>query len=417
MFSWIRLDNAASIFPSITNTSNTYVFRVQCYLKHRVDVEILNLVIPKVIKRFPSFQVYMKKGLFWYYFEKTDKIPKLSQEQSSPCQYINMNNNFLFRIIPYHNRIAIESTHSLTDGFGVTAFLKTLVIEYLKKVKNIDKSYPFNFSVDTEINRNELKDEFLKFRNITKENPPKKEATFKLPFSNSEGAKYKIVNAVVSVEKLKQASKKYKASINDYLVASIIYAYQEVYKASSKKMKKKISCSVAVNLRNLFPCMTLRNFSYVVDPFINPKLGYYDFEEIIYRVHHYIKLETTIKQMLPHLKRNINSQKNIFVRLIPLFIKTFVLKMSYSKVGDSPISTSFSNLGRFSVPEEFEDDIDYVEAIASPSKVIKFLGAGYSYKDKFCITFTKRFKENDVEKIFFKKLLKDGIDSKVNTNW
>jgi hypothetical protein len=43
-----------------------------------------------------------------------------------------------FRVIVYHNRIAVEFFHSLTDGTGALIFLKNLVAEYLEQKYNID---------------------------------------------------------------------------------------------------------------------------------------------------------------------------------------------------------------------------------------------------------------------------------------
>ncbi|MEZ4627989.1 MAG: hypothetical protein R2912_07880 [Eubacteriales bacterium] len=45
---------------------------------------------------------------------------------------LNENDGFCMRVRYYHNRIAVEFFHVLTDGTGGQVFLQTLVAEYLR---------------------------------------------------------------------------------------------------------------------------------------------------------------------------------------------------------------------------------------------------------------------------------------------
>ena len=66
---WRKLDNAAKIFPIVSNKRFTSVFRVSVILKGKIDKEILQEALNQVIEKQVSFKVKLTKGFFWYYLE------------------------------------------------------------------------------------------------------------------------------------------------------------------------------------------------------------------------------------------------------------------------------------------------------------------------------------------------------------
>ena len=68
---WSKLDNAAKIFPINSNKYDTKVFRFSCRLKEEIKAEILQNALDKTMHAFPMYGSIIRKGLFWYYFERT----------------------------------------------------------------------------------------------------------------------------------------------------------------------------------------------------------------------------------------------------------------------------------------------------------------------------------------------------------
>ena len=132
---WVRLDNAAKIYPAARrkNRSNLYIQTVT--LKEDVDVEVLHSALKVIIKRFPSIAACLKKGLFWYYLQQVESVPDIKEEYEYPLVYMSNAEmrKCAFRVIVYRNRIALEFFHSLTDGTGALIFLKNLTAEYLEQ--------------------------------------------------------------------------------------------------------------------------------------------------------------------------------------------------------------------------------------------------------------------------------------------
>lgn len=77
---WFRLDNAATIYPSSKNEHWTFVFRISAVLKQKVDAFVLQKSLNEIMPRFPTFDVYLKKGFFWYYFEHSTSEIEVEKE-------------------------------------------------------------------------------------------------------------------------------------------------------------------------------------------------------------------------------------------------------------------------------------------------------------------------------------------------
>ena len=60
---WIRLDNAAKIFPPTTNEKDTKVFRLS-ELNEQVDKDILQQALDKTMIHFPLYRTILRKGVF-----------------------------------------------------------------------------------------------------------------------------------------------------------------------------------------------------------------------------------------------------------------------------------------------------------------------------------------------------------------
>ncbi len=67
---WLKLDNAGKVFPGQNTQTWSNIFRGAITLKEKVDPAVLEEALARVLPRFPCFDVNIKRGFFWYYFEK-----------------------------------------------------------------------------------------------------------------------------------------------------------------------------------------------------------------------------------------------------------------------------------------------------------------------------------------------------------
>ena len=84
MADWMRLDNAALIFPAVRRRSWTNAFRVSATLNEPVNPEILQRAVDALAPRFPSMYVSLHRGAFWYYLQKLPQGPRVGQDGACP---------------------------------------------------------------------------------------------------------------------------------------------------------------------------------------------------------------------------------------------------------------------------------------------------------------------------------------------
>ena len=164
-------------------------------------------------------------------------------------------------------------------------------------------------------------------------------------------------------------SRELNVSLTVLLTAIYMDAMQTIQNERVKKIKRKrpISISVPVNMRNIYPSKTMRNFSLFVIPKIDPRLGEYSFDEILRIVHYSMMTEINEKSISRQLSRNVGGQKKPFVRIVPLFIKRMFFPVLYKRLGENLFSGTISNLGRVEMPEEVAKFVERIEFVGTRS--------------------------------------------------
>ncbi|MBE0666103.1 MAG: hypothetical protein IH593_00370, partial [Bacteroidales bacterium] len=129
---WMKLDNAAKIYPAITGSELTGVFRISIFLTSPVILPALVRASEEASALFPFFSVELCKGFFWYYLEYNGNPPRVLADTGPRCQPFprTMKGELVYRIIVRGNSISVEFFHILTDGGGAIFFLKTLMNYY-----------------------------------------------------------------------------------------------------------------------------------------------------------------------------------------------------------------------------------------------------------------------------------------------
>ncbi len=82
---WLKLDNAAKLFPAIISEDLTSVFRITASLKEPVRYSAIKEAVAITSERFPYFSVSLGSGIFWYFLEFNDQLPRIQAEEEIPC--------------------------------------------------------------------------------------------------------------------------------------------------------------------------------------------------------------------------------------------------------------------------------------------------------------------------------------------
>lgn len=414
---WFKLDNAGKMYSSITSARSTTLFRISVDLKEKVDKSILQKALDNCMDRFPYLNVNLKRGLFWYYFDRNSIMPKVEKEKYYPCMYLEVKkkNIFLFRVLYYNKKISVEFSHIITDGTGATFFLKVLIIEYfrLKGIycENIENIYRTSYIPKID----EIEDSFKKYYDKKIPSIPNGKSAFHFPFKLCEKGEYYIVIGIVDVDVLIKKAKEYDSTITQFLTAIYFKSILEFIKSINCK-KKPIVMNVPVNLRKMYSSKTMKNFFISLTPTIDPRLGKYTFEEIIKYTKNYMKLYIDKKYINKIISRNVKNERSIFLRVFPLILKDFGMPYIYNFFGEKNYTTGFSNFGKVTMPKEIDNYIERIEVYPPPSigNIIKV--TAISYNNKMHISFGKLTENKDIEMIFFRNVRKMGIKVKVEKN-
>ena len=287
---WMRLDNAAKIYPAAKRRNWTNYFRLSATLTEPVDVQVLRAALDVTVRRFPSIAVRLRRGVFWYYLEQIPQAPEIQPEKSCPLAHAPFDQvrRCALRVLVYHNRIAVEFFHALTDGTGGLIFLKTLLAEYLSEKYGL--SVPAEQGVLgrlEEPDEEEFEDSFLRYAGDVKAS--RREATAWHLSGTPEPDGFKdLVTMMVPADALRECAKRFGVTVTELLCAAMMQAIYELQreKVPQRRRRKPVKVLLPVNLRKLFPSATLRNFASYITPEIDPRLGDYTFEEICQTVHH-----------------------------------------------------------------------------------------------------------------------------------
>lgn len=418
--SWIKLDNAATIYPSTLTRKYASMFRMTITLNEKIDKKILTEALETTIKRFPVFRYTLKTGLFWCYFKHIKGIPAIQEDFKNPMLRINFkeNNGFMFRIRYFDRRIAIEVFHALTDGTGAITFLLSLIAEYLKRKNNISIKYNKQILNPNEKNLDDdSKDSFKKFaRGVG--GLEKEKAAYHQKGSIEDNHILNIITGIIPIDKLKKHCEKYNCTVTQFIVSLMILSFQEIQQQEVKKQRKRkpIKISVPVNLRKIYNTNTMRNFSSYVNVGIEPKFGFYSLEEIICEVKSQINLLTSEKRLNAKISGNVNLARNYFIRLIPMFIKKHILSIAEWIMGDRYCSSTLSNIGLIKLPEEMEKYVKELGFVIGRARAKPGSCACVSLKNKMYISFSRKIKESELERLFFCKLVEMGIPVEIESN-
>lgn len=417
---WLRLDNAAKIYPAARRRNWSNVFRQSVTLCEDVDVPVLQSALDVTVKRFPSIAARLRKGAFWYYLQQLEKAPRIKEEYSYPLTFMSPAElrRCAFRVIAYRDRIAVEFFHSLTDGTGALVFLKSLTAEYLEQKYGI--KIPFEHGVLDRREKptaEELEDCFPKYAGAVPASRRDTNAWHMAGAPQLDGFLHMTCFRMPVQEVLARAHE-YGTTLTVFLSAVMMKALVNLQaeKEPNPKKQKLIKLLIPVNLRQIFPSKTLRNFAMYTIPEIDPRLGEYSFEEICKIIRAKMDLEFTAKHMSTVIKTNVNDEQNPLVRLIPLPLKNMVMKAIFDSVGERKSCLSLSNLGRIALPEEMKPYVRRMDFVLGVQAAAPYNCGVLSYNDTLYISFIRDIRDAELERHFHAVLQEMGLTATVESN-
>ena len=416
---WYKLDLSAIVYPTLQRKDFSSVYRLSVLLKEPVKPDILQQAVDMTLPRFPTYKTAIRKGLFWRYLETNHRPgPFVQKDIRNFCMPMpfKAGNRYLLRVYYHDCRISLEAHHSLGDGTGCMHVLNTITAVYLRLLGHEISDGYYVKDIHEAPHPEELEDAYMRYANAKVSPKRPGEKTYRVRGTKEPFYTFNVIDGILSVKDVSAAAAKYQVSITEYLNAVLLYALLKKQEHEWHIRLKPVRIAMPVNLRRFFPSKTLRNFITMIYPGIDPRLGDYTFEEIVTQVHHYMRYYINNKFLKGDITTNANTQRHPLIRIVPLFLKDFVVRQFYTKVQDRNSSAGLTNMGMLKVPENMEPYIDRFDIYMGQPFSSRTNCAIISFKDTMTINFASNIVESDVERYFFQKLVQDGVHVKIESN-
>ena len=109
-------------------------------------------------------------------------------------------------------------------------------------------------------------------------------------------------------------------------------------------------------------------------------------------------------------------EKFFLMRIMPLFIKQFIFKISNLFFGKNKKTATFSNVGILQLPSGLREHVESASVSISVNQTTPISLTALTTYDTLCLTFTRCITDTAIEQAFVKHLQELGIDVSVNSN-
>lgn len=424
---WYALDNAAIIMPAVSGPVETSLFRLSATLDAPVRLPALQEALERVAARFPYFVVELRRGLFWHYLVPHAGPLRVEPDSISPCQGFDMHRRgtLLFRVRARERTIACEFSHIIADGTGGMRFLRSLLVEYFRRVDPNDRRLdrdtlgvePDLPDLDATPDPGEMEDAYNRYYPGRYPYPKPEPAAFHFRSERLPRGVHRLITGVVDLAPALAKAKEYGVTLTAFLAAAYLEALQTIWFGTpGHRRRSHLSLEIPVNLRSFFETATNRNFSLFVHAWLDLRLGPRTLPEIAVKIHHQLGHDLDAQGLKRHISRNVRGGRALFIRAIPLFLKAPVMRALYTHFGMNIISGLISNLGPVRMPTAIEGRIERFDFVGGPSSVLLTGASALSWKGKLYLGFGSLARSRELERLVLVRLQTLGIPVRVECN-
>ena len=397
------LDLSGIIHLASRGKNHSSSYRFAANLTEEVNPKVLQQALDCVAPRFPTIAAGIRAGFLNYYVVPIEKAPKVLEDCELLATFtkkeIEAN---AFRVLYKEKTISLECFHALTDGYGAITFLKTLLAEYFKQLKGfVVPTEQMILAVEESAKQEEIIDDYYTYAK-----KGKKIETGKVSYQfESKSEKLSQIESYIcpyQIKDLLAAAKSYQVSLNVYLTAVMLMTFAEAQRESGNKTPVQVM--VPMNLRNLFPSKTLRNFVLVAYATLLYRKEKYTFEEVLSIVKNQLQEQMGKEHLEATMDGFTALERNPILRHMPLAVKYWAVKIGHYVMGLKKSCITMTNLGPIAFPETIANYIESVHVLLTPREASGY-NCGIITSGEMCyINFTRLCKEPELENIFMKTL-------------
>lgn len=442
---WVRLDNASNIFLAAMSAHDTKVFRFSAEVTEDVDPDLLQQALDHVYDQYPLYHAVLRRGVFWYYLERSDLRPDVVPDVLPPCAplYHFDRRELLFRVAHHRNRIILEVFHALSDATGALWLFGDLVAEYvllrhpdafpdavgrqhgLVKHALESDSYVHHFgsggtgdfaaaarppSLAAAASR--VAAGFASVGGPEQVARPSRRRTklvgggrvHRVRGTWTPDHRTRVVELSMPVRPVLALAKAERASLTIYLTALFLEAVRET--TSEARPARTMAVSVPVNLRSLFESESARNFFATTRlTYTWPESGGGDLSALCRSLQAQLQEQVTREALEAKLTKLVGFELNPVVRMIPRPLKDVILG-TVNRLNNRSITVAISSLGRLVLPDPVDSHVGAVFLQVSAARP-QF--CALTHGDVLTVSFTSPFLQTAHHRAFARALTSRGV--------
>lgn len=413
---WHKLDNTANIFPAVANKRMTNVFRITAVLAQPVEPGLLQQALEETLPYFAAFNVRLRHGLFWHYFETNLATPHVHEEEDPPCRYLDPveTNRFLFRLLYFDCRVHLETFHVLSDGTGAARFLRAVCYRYVQ-LRYPQRFTPEQLAIPYGVeNAANTEDGYMKNYVPGKGRTFKEPTAFHIRAVRRETPGMLVTTALLPVAQMKELCHSAGASVGEYLTAAAAFSIYEEYTCGNGA-KQPISIFVPVNLRRFFPSDTSTNFFSNISICLPLRGPNATFDDVLDAVHTQFSQKCTKEAFAEKLSFTARGENSIFARIAPLPLKAGILRIIFEHSSNGS-TLAFSNLGPVEIDPLFRQDFAGFRLLMTPVSKEPCKITAISCGDTVAITLSTILDDNAFARNIIRRLAAQGANVVVESS-
>ncbi len=395
-----------------SNGNETLDIVVRVTLTEEIDAALMQLALEKAAMRYPNFHSVLASDGKGLVFELSDEKPVLQTGDKKRKLGSSELHGFPYCVSCEGNVLKLSVHHGVTDGYGVTEFVKTLLYYYLKDcgkpVEAEDKIRLLEAEYD-EASESELS--HLKYynQNLKQEQPQFGEVKlFALPVEYwDEAGRYEFrrFKLSMSLEQISGFARQCGSSVTGLINAVVCKAFQTAYDLEGRLLIN----SITSNFRRLLPSDSLHNFSGWFLTFYTPEMQGMTLAQTAAVVKGMITQNNTKQNAVKVVsERTAKGLKQMEIPIDEIFAEKPDCMIEKKAVRQS-LGFLVTNVGPLNITESMKPwvrDMElYIPALTSP-----IVFGVNSVGDALTVSVVQSFEDDDIVRAFCKVCGENGLE-------
>lgn len=395
-----------------SNGDETLNIVVRVALTENIDTALMQTALEKAALRYPNFHSVLVSDGKGLAYELSDEKPVLQIGDEKRKLGSSELNGFPYCVSCDGKMLKLSVHHGITDGYGVTEFVKTLLYYYLKECGK-----PVTADGDIRLLESEYdaaaEDElsYLKYydRSVSSERPQTGDVKlFALPVEYWDEAgryEFKRFKLSMSAEQTADYARRCGSSVTGLINAIVCKAFQTAYDLEGKLLIN----SVTSNFRRLMPSASMHNFSGWLLTFYTPEMQGLSLAQTAAVMKGMISQNNTTQNALRIISER--SEIGLKQREMPLD-EIFADKpdcMIEKRAVRQSLGFLVTNVGPLEITESMKPwvgDMElYIPALTSP-----IVFGVNSVGDALTVSVVQSFEDDDIVRAFCKVCGENGLD-------